>query len=387
MEREAFKKRMQNLKSYRGNNPGKGYWDWKVQSYGEGGEAGDPKKEKFYQATGRSSSGRPLEEGLKPAFNLEDAANFTPVGDALSVKDTYESVRDKDWLGAGLAAVGMLPFVPNLGKQVKGSVKNAFKREVPSVADYRKNLDNALEASSDARLNNHRLLEEYIDQRNRTLELMNTPEARRRAYDIDTKYGTEYNKAYDHYTEQYEDINKYVNFPEPKFTSDTERLANVTPSKSDVISMSTDLIKVPEDYTPGLIRHEFGHIVDEMAYPGGVPNNAYLRQLGKPSKYRPFDEVKDIIDTTKDRNGVYEYLRSPTEKKSIMNEFDEYLLQEYNPINYPSNTKQFREAIEKAPDTQKRMKELLKIHVKPSILYKDFLSRPLVSNPNDKNLV
>lgn len=79
MDRQAFKQRMQNLKSYRENNPGKGYWDWKVEAFAEGGQTGDPEKERFYQATGRSSSGRPLEEGLKPVFSLEDAANMTPI--------------------------------------------------------------------------------------------------------------------------------------------------------------------------------------------------------------------------------------------------------------------------------------------------------------------
>lgn len=33
MDKQAFKQRMQNLKSYRENNPGKDYWDWKVQAY------------------------------------------------------------------------------------------------------------------------------------------------------------------------------------------------------------------------------------------------------------------------------------------------------------------------------------------------------------------
>lgn len=80
MDRQAFKQRMQNLKSYRENNPGKGYWDWKVEAFADGGQTGDPEKEIFYQATGRSSSGRPLEEGLKPVFSLEDAANMTPRG-------------------------------------------------------------------------------------------------------------------------------------------------------------------------------------------------------------------------------------------------------------------------------------------------------------------
>lgn len=83
MDRQAFKQRMQNLKSYRENNPGKGYWDWKVEAFQDGGQTGDPEKERFYQATGRSSSGRPLEEGLKPVFSIEDAANMTPIGDAM----------------------------------------------------------------------------------------------------------------------------------------------------------------------------------------------------------------------------------------------------------------------------------------------------------------
>lgn len=113
MDRQAFKQRMQNLKSYRENNPGKGYWDWKVEAFQDGGQTGDPEKERFYQATGRSSSGRPLEEGLKPVFSIEDAANMTPIGDAISVKDTYDAVKNRDWLGAGLAALTVLPFVPN----------------------------------------------------------------------------------------------------------------------------------------------------------------------------------------------------------------------------------------------------------------------------------
>lgn len=108
MNRQAFKQRMQNLKSYRENNPGKGYWDWKAEAFAEGGQTGDPEKERFYQATGRSSSGRPLEEGLKPVFSLEDAANMTPIGDAISAKDTYDAVKNRDWLGAGLAALDVI---------------------------------------------------------------------------------------------------------------------------------------------------------------------------------------------------------------------------------------------------------------------------------------
>lgn len=67
--------------------------DQKANRFAEGGQTGDPEKERFYQATGRSSSGRPLEEGLKPVFSLEDAANMTPIGDAISARDTYNAVQ------------------------------------------------------------------------------------------------------------------------------------------------------------------------------------------------------------------------------------------------------------------------------------------------------
>lgn len=383
MDRQAFKQRMQNLKSYRENNPGKGYWDWRnslpdnlkytddteydmqaayesgvdaeyveedrsyhlptrdpktgyifkksihptfwkglaedaklgydayflgdkvytkskgegpIEAFVDGGEIGDPEKERFYQATGRSSSGRPLEEGLKPVFSLEDAANMTPIGDAISAKDAYDAVKNKDWLGAGLAASAMIPFIPNVYR----SLKSKISREVPTVTrSFQRQVD-ANDLRRDLENNNRRrVLEEYSDQRNRTYELLNTPEARRRAQIIDRKYGTEYNKVYDDLTKEYEDINSYVNLPEPNFVSNKKDYANIDPSKSKIINLSTNNIRTAEDYPKGLIRHEIGHYVDEKAYPGGVPNNAYLRQLGKPSKYRSFSEVEHMYRVIK----------------------------------------------------------------------------------------
>lgn len=138
MDRQAFKQRMQNLKSYRENNPGKGYWDWKAEAFAEGGQTGDPEKERFYQATGRSSSGRPLEEGLKPVFSLEDAANMTPIGDAISARDTYNAVKNRDWLSAGLAALTVLPFVPSGLRNVK-----AAARYIPTVNRTEQSLINS----------------------------------------------------------------------------------------------------------------------------------------------------------------------------------------------------------------------------------------------------
>lgn len=350
-----------------------------VQYMANGGEVGDPDDE-FTKAIntklGRTPDGRPLQQGLKPVFDLEDAANLTPVGDVLSAKEAYDAVKQNDWLGAGLAGLGFIPFIPKGVRRITRQTPTVNRTFEQKVAEMEKRVSNR-----------RKMMEEFYDQRNRTYELLNTPEARRRAADIDQKYGTEYNKVYDKLTKEYEDITSYVNMVEPEFVKDPDAFARIKPAKSGKkISLSEDNITKPEDFPTGLIRHEIGHYVDEMAYPGGVPNNAYLRQLGKPSKYRPFEEVKDIFRSPDKALQDYRYLRNPTEKKSFMNQFDEYLMNNYTPSMYPQTTKEFKEAIEKAPDIHRNMKLLLKIHNKPSILFKDFKNRPLVNNTTkDKN--
>lgn len=350
-----------------------------VQYMANGGEVGDPDDE-FTKAIntklGRTPDGRPLQQGLKPVFDLEDAANLTPVGDVLSAKEAYDAVKQNDWLGAGLAGLGFIPFIPKGVRRIARQTPTVNRTFEQKVAEMEKRVSNR-----------RKMMEEFYDQRNRTYELLNTPEARRRAADIDQKYRTEYNKVYDKLTKEYEDITSYVNMVEPEFVKDPDAFARIKPAKSGKkISLSEDNITKPEDFPTGLIRHEIGHYVDEMAYPGGVPNNAYLRQLGKPSKYRPFEEVKDIFRSPDKALQDYRYLRNPTEKKIIMNQFDEYLMNNYTPSTYPQTTKEFKEAIEKAPDIHRNMKLLLKIHNKPSILFKDFKNRPLVNNTTkDKN--
>lgn len=347
------------------------------QYLAEGGEVGDPDDE-FIQAVntklGRTPDGRPKEQGLKPVIDLEDVANVTPIGNALSAKDAYNAARNNDWLGVGLAGLGVFPMI-------SGGLKK-IAREIPTVT---RTFERKVAEADRKAFTRRRTLEEYYDQRNRTYELINTPEARRRAENIDKKYGTEYSKVYDELTKEYENIDSYRTMPDPEFMRHPDAYAMIDPSKSKQIKISDDLITKPEDMPPGLIRHEIGHYVDEKAYPGGVPNNAYLRQLGKPSKYRDFEEVKDLFKDPDKALDRYKYLRMPTEKKSIMNQFDEYLMQNYNPSSYPTNTKQFREAIENAPDIYRNMKMLLKIHTKPSILFKDFQTRPIVRNINKKS--
>lgn len=155
----------------------------KVQRAAEGGQTGDPEKERFYQATGRSSSGRPLEEGLKPVFSLEDAANMTPIGDAISARDTYNAVKNRDWLSAGLAALTVLPFVPNAIKRVTPTVRRTGTDQIDRILRAQNK-----EAKMATRLNN----ETY----NIAERLMDDPSYMRRAQQVKNKYGDDYTSIY-----------------------------------------------------------------------------------------------------------------------------------------------------------------------------------------------
>ena len=62
-------------------------------------------------------------------------ADFTPVvGDVKSAYDGVQSAREGDWLGAGLGALGALPFVPNMGGVIKAG--NNGYRAAESAAGY-----------------------------------------------------------------------------------------------------------------------------------------------------------------------------------------------------------------------------------------------------------
>lgn len=175
-----------------------------VQYMANGGEVGDPNDE-FTKAVntklGRTPDGRPLQQGLKPVFDLEDAANLTPVGDVLSAKEAYNAARNNDWVGVGLAAATMIPFVPR--------ATNAIRRNIPTVKDYRNSLSNALDRSIRLGEKERRMSTRLNNETYETVQrLMDDPSYMRRAQQVKEKYG-------DDYTQIYADlIDAYNNSPE-----------------------------------------------------------------------------------------------------------------------------------------------------------------------------
>ena len=422
MDRQAFRNRMQQLKQYREQNPGKTYLDFK--KYAEGGEIPpsnkpiipeepQPYKGKLYKDRyGRKYTedqmneyydsstdeidrftGKPFVRGLKPVGDIEDAANATPVGDAISAYDTYKALKNKDWGNAGLAALGLVPFVPSFGGVAVRSSKKISKPKstyIPKVdPNYKQNvIDKALheqKSYSDMPLS---LVEEINDQRNRTYDLMQEPYARERAKAVDHQYGTDYLKVYDSMLEKYVDIDEYFQLPKPKYKK-MERPtigAQVTPSEGNTMYFNRDMIKTPEDIPNSVVLHEMGHLVDGAT---GM-NNEFLRKLGDKSKFIPFNQAKTMYpNMTRD---MYDNILQGTEIKSYMNQFRNYLDQKgkLNRGNYTGSYKNLKKEIIDAPkESFNNIKAIFNLYRSPKLFNLEVcteesteqLNKPLF-NPN-----
>lgn len=286
----------------------------KVQRAAEGGQTGDPEKERFYQATGRSSSGRPLEEGLKPVFSLEDAANMTPIGDAISAKDAYDAVKNRDWLSAGLAALTVLPFVPSGLRNVK-----AAARYIPTVNRTEQSLINQALGNISKKRD---YLSDIANSRNRVLEDINTIPYRNRAEQADKIFGTNYSETYDLLDDLYQ--HRYFDLPEvqPKDMVASGRLqakpfaeerfnktgVGAEPNEFD-LWVNTGMYRDPMQ----LANHEMNHYTDYIISRNAntTINNNMLKQLENSLKQ---------TDATS-------YYRKGTEQKAYMNQLRTILKQ------------------------------------------------------------
>lgn len=338
----------------------------KVQRIANGGEIGDPEKERFYQATGRSSSGRPLEEGLKPVFSLEDAANMTPIGDAISAKDAYDAVKNRDWLGAGLAALTVLPFVPSGLRNVK-----AAARYIPTVNRTEQSLINQALGNISKKRD---YLSDIANSRNRVLEDINTIPYRNRAEQADKIFGTNYSETYDLLDDLYQ--HRYFDLPEvqPKDMVASGRLqakpfaeerfnktgVGAEPNEFD-LWVNTGMYRDPMQ----LANHEMNHYTDYIISRNAntTINNNMLKQLENSLKQ---------TDATS-------YYRKGTEQKAYMNQLRTMLKQngDVQNLDEPVSSTLLKKYLDKMSDSDP-IKKMFKQHKNINAYTKWFNTIPLL---------
>lgn len=340
MDRQAFKQRMQQLKQYREQNPGKTYLDFK--KYAEGGEIPpnnkpiipeepQPYKGKLYKDRyGRKYTedqladyydnssdeidrftGKPFVRGLKPVGDIEDAANATPVGDAISAYDTYKALKNKDWEGAGLAAMGLIPFMPMTVKQFRSKYKgitpkqkyrstsNNYNTSVnKNYVQDRINESIAYDAAVTSKLS------KAANQTYSTIErLMDDPEYMIRAKQVKEKFGDDYISAYADVIDRYNnDPFSLPNIEVLKNNTKNSRASMTWHNGNYYYRIDPDLA----DLNFPITEHELSHYVD------------HKRNLDRPDPHGDsnmfYQMQKDISNKKIDTND--EYYSRPTEQKS-----------------------------------------------------------------------
>lgn len=387
MNRIEFKQRMQKLKSYRDENPGKTYLDFRA--YEDGGETERHPKApypSFYNGRRVNAwTGQPIATGaVKAAFDLEDAANLTPVGDAITVKDMTEAASHKDWTGLGIAAIGLVPIVGSKGSKViknlvrgaERNVANSMKREIPRVNKdlAQREIDNLMkQRERQAQLQKAIEGDDYfimdpsdaVNARNRVIESIDKRTIDR-AKKVDKEFGTNYASAYDKLLSDYQNMNQIDVRMEnltreragakAKLQLDEEyqigrsNLDPVEDHKKYVVKVNSE--EIP---TQAHVRHELGHLTDVMQNEGmrevDINNNKLLQELSDPNQLVSYKNFTDLVSDM-DPFQYFGYLNKGTEIKSFMNQTRQALVKRgklKNPNDYV-NEKTLAEYMETLAD-------------------------------------
>ena len=399
MDRTEFKKRMQSLKSYRENNPGKGYWDWKVEQFDEGGEV--PPSD--YQGSNEPArvnpiTGKLLANGVvyttipptlgdieEPSAAIETALSFIPyIGDVMLIRDAYIAAHNRDLLGLGLAGLGLIPFVPRIGRpKVKPN-----RPPIPTV--NRDAIQRQIDLSVSQTDKNKKVLDDFYNQRNGVYEsLIENEDAFRRAARADRRSGTSYMQTYQDMVREYgrDGSNLNPNLAQPGY----DRSLYEQPVKAQVSTSNPDLIRLnprykdPEELdetfqslNPGLIRHEMGHSTDIKS---GLD---YTKSLADPSKFESESRIKEMYP--KSYKTIQDYLLNGSEIKSHMNEFRDFLFHkgEYQP---KETINSIRRKLDKYGSQFKNLNILFDLYKNKRQFVNDYNLIPITATENNNNLV
>ena len=248
-----------------------------------GGEIGDPDDE-FTKAIntklGRTPDGRPLQQGLKPVFDLEDAANLTPVGDAIAAKDMYNAAMDKDWTGLGLAAASMIPFVPSGMRKINKKFK-----QIPSV---HKDTQQLLDAKFQELDKLAQRKADYGNEQYRIMErVMEDPSYMNRAREVKQKFGDDYSIPYADMFIAY-NVDPDV-LPNVQLMDELKKAGSMrrTADGKFIYKRNPD-----NDYIPNTAEHELSHFTDllKSGRPDAHAGNNVFYQMTKDLTKRVGDK-------------------------------------------------------------------------------------------------
>lgn len=347
--------------------------NYDIPMVADGGEI--PPNRSNYDRT-NPYTGKPLATGVaKLVGDLEDAANFTPIGDALAVKDTYQAAKEKDWLGMGLAALGLLPLVPSGLRRLK-KTRKVSEALVPEV--HPRLTEELINSSNKARGDMYEYLSDVATEKDRVLEQVNSHAYRSRAQQADKMFGTNYNETYDLLSDLYE--NKFFDLPSVVPNSGMPARAKMQARKDAVdryfntgkgADYDDFMLQVnPTKYENPLqlATHEMNHYTDFLISrnPNTTINNKMLNSL--ENSLTPAGVGDEAA-----------YFVKGTEQKAYMNQLRAKMYDEgvIDALDYPVDTKTIEGYLNTLPDNSS-IKKASKYHKNIKSYTKWFNNIPLL---------
>lgn len=219
---------------------------------------------------------------VRSVFDLYDAP---VIGDALSIYDAIQALKNKDWLGAGLAVLTVVPFISMVSKYKK-SLKRQLNRITGITPDISK-----LQKQSD-----------WNDLRNRSIERLYDPEVRARAAKIKSDYNVDLQSTYDKIINQYE--NDYFSLPEAEIMQlqdakamiDLQEEAARRYKQYGIKPTQKDFrIKIDNAVTPSqeITNHEINHFNQYIHQDNPSWNKSELDKITKQFKGKLRDKKSD----------------------------------------------------------------------------------------------
>ena len=314
---------------------------------------------------------KPLANGsITPVLDLEDASNFTPIGDIFSIRDAYIAAKNKDLLGLGLAGLGFMPFIPTVNRKATQDL-----------------IDTAIKQSEKSK----QVVDDFYTQRNNVYESMiENEDAFRRAARADRQAGTDYVGTYGQAIRDYlRDPSQYNDdLPSMRFDRDlygTNIKMQVDPSRPGYITVNPRY-KDPDELddafkriNPGLVRHEMGHQTDLKA---GLQ---YTDRLADPKKFVSDDKLREMFPKSYNRFKST-VLNKGSEIKSYMNEFREFLMdrRRWEP---KETVKSFRKKLDDYSKEFPTLRMIFDSYKSKSDFVRDYNTVPITSTETDKTIV
>lgn len=388
MNRDEFRQHMNNYKKARESNPSLSYWQWKTNKYQDGTDGIvdelksnsrtilTPEEQQYLLSKSRQR--QRMSGAITPMFDIQDAADLTPIGDILTARDTYNAFKDQDYIRAS-AMLGLMLAPPALGKIAKEKIPSFVTAAADKINELRRRERRQKELDT-------KIFSQGIEDRNRIIEeLYDTPGIWDRAYNADITYGTNYVDTYDNLINNY--YSNYFNLPEPvrKDIGDAQAMMSAKPeairryndegipaSWSDFAYYINPSI---ENLDKALTRHEMGHYVDfNMSKSNNADRGNFM-----------FNELrKDLsVDSNPLMPNQTDYFRQGTEQKSYMNTLRQFMFDNnmINRIDDQVTQKQIKEAINKLPSELKSVKAAYQQFKSPKKYTKWFNTIPLLGIP------